>query len=99
MEYCAAHSDEDTTGQQISEERGKELSDGYERAYRVLRKATSVGAYIISDEVAEALAKLDKRPRLNPEDCAWFEIFDADYQAYKTTFAEVRALAKKDLKV
>jgi hypothetical protein len=58
MEYCAAHSDEDTTGQQISEERGKELSDGYERAYRVLRKATSVGAYIISDEVAEALASL-----------------------------------------
>jgi ABC-type nitrate/sulfonate/bicarbonate transport system substrate-binding protein len=99
MEYCAAHSDEDTTGQQISEEREKELSEGYVRAYRELRKATSVGAYIISDEVAEVLAKLEKRPRLDPKDCAWFEIYDADYQAYKTTLAEVRALAKKDLRI
>ena len=99
MEYCAARSDEDMTGRQISEEREKELSEGYQLAHRELRKAASVGAYIISDDVAEALATLERRPRLDPKDCASFELFEADYEAYKKALVEIRALAKKDLRV
>lgn len=99
MEYCSARSHEEMTGEQISEDRKKELSEGYDRAFRELKKATRVGAYIISDEVAEALAALEKRPRLEPKECAWFEIFDADHEAYKETLAQVRTLAKEDLRV
>jgi len=99
MEYFEARHDEDLSGEQIKEEDRKRLVEGYDRAYRELRKATSVGAYIISDEVAEALATLEKRPRLDPKDTSWFEIFDENLHAYKKALAEVRALAKKDLRV
>lgn len=99
MEYCASRSDEDMTGQQITPEREKELSEGYRHAYRELRKATSVGAYIISDEVVNVLSALEKRPRLDPNENPWFEIFDADCAAYRKALGDVRMLAKKDLKV
>jgi hypothetical protein len=99
-EYCAARSsDEKTAGRQITPEREKELSEGYQHACRELRKAASVGAYIISDEVAKVLSALEKRPRLDPKDTAWVEIFDADYEAYKKALGDVRTLAKKDLRV
>ena len=98
-EYWSAKSHEDMTGQRISEERQKQVSEDYQQGCRELSKTTGVGAYIISDEVADALARLQKRPRLDPKDCAWFEIYDAEYEAHKETLAEVRKLAKKDLGV
>ena len=99
MEYCSDRSHEDMAGQQTSEEREKQLAEDYDRAYRELKKATHIGAYIISDEVAEVLAVLERRPRQDPKDCAWFEIFDSEHEAYKKALAEVRKLAKKDLRV
>ena len=99
IEYCSARSLEDLHGVQLSEQREKELVEGYELANRELKKATRVGAYVISDEVVEVLDALQKRPRLDPKDCAWFEMFDADCEAYKKALSEVRRLAKKDLKV
>jgi hypothetical protein len=99
MEYWSARSHEDMTGQQTGGERGKRLSDNYDRAAQELNKAAGVGAYIISDAVAGSLARLQKRTRLDPKDCAWFEIFEAEYEAHKKTLTEVRQLAKKDLKV
>jgi hypothetical protein len=82
MEYCSAHSDEALTGHQIGKERERILADGWNRAYRELKKTTSVGAYIISDEVAEVLAKLEERPRLDFKNCPSFEFFEDDYMAY-----------------
>ena len=99
MEYCSARSHEDRTGRETSEEKKRQLLDDYNRAIHELKKATGVGAYIISDAVAVALARLEARPRLDPKECAWFELFDADYDAYKKTLAEIRELAKKDLRV
>src|SRR3974377_1640891 len=61
MDYWSAQSHEDMTGHQIPEELQKRLSDDYDRASAELNKATGIGAYIISDEVAEALARLQKR--------------------------------------
>lgn len=99
MEYWSARSHEDMTGDQIGEEREKRLSEDYDRAARELSKATGVGAYIISKEVADSLERLQKRPRLEPKDCAWFEIYDAEYVAHKKALTEVRELAKRDLRV
>ena len=99
MEYWSARSHEVMTGQEIGEERKKRFSENYDRAAQELSKATGVGAYIISDEVAESLARLQKRRRLDPKDCAWFEIYEDEYEAYKKTLTEVRQLAKKDLRI
>ena len=99
MDYWSSRSHEETTGREIDDERGKRLSADYDNAARELRKATGIGAYIISEEVAACLEKLQKRERLAPDDFAWFEIFDNEYEAHKKALAEIRRLAKNDLKV
>lgn len=99
MEYWAARSHEDMTGHQVAEEREKRLSEDYDRAAQELNKATGVGAYIVSEEVAVSLARLQKRPRLDSKDYAWFEIYEAEYEAHKKALIEIRQLAKRDLRV
>ncbi len=99
MEYCSEQSRAALRGADMREDVEKRLSQTYERAYRELKKVTAIGAYIISDEVAEALTRLEARPRLDPAEYAFYEILDADHEAYTKTLAEVRRLAKKDLGV
>jgi hypothetical protein len=72
----------------------------YQQAYRDLRKATGIGAYIISRGVAKALAALDARPRprWNREDPPW-DRHDAEFEVYKQALEDIRILAKKDLSV
>lgn len=88
-------------GVRYSEERQKELGDECHRAYLELRKATGIGAYIVSDEVAAVLATLEARPRLDPDGgrTSMFEIMYSDFEAYKRALLEIRSLAKKDLGV
>jgi hypothetical protein len=98
-ECFSAWSHEDETGERISEDHKKELEEVYGRARRELRKAKGIGAYIISDEVTQVLATLEKRPRLDEKECAFFELYDAEFEAYKKALADVRLLARKDLRV
>jgi hypothetical protein len=97
--YWVAQLNEDESGQEMSKEREKQLSEDYDRAASELAKATGVGAYIISEEVADALQNLQKRRRHDPRECAWTEIYDEEYTAHKEALTEIRKLAKKDLGV
>ena len=99
MEYCSAMSEESSHAAEFSAEHRKELSDSYKSAYRDLRKATGVGAYIISNEIAVILSNLEARPRLDWREEPPWEVFDADFAAYKEALEQIRQLAKKDLKV
>ncbi|MDA1276735.1 MAG: hypothetical protein O2960_22180 [Verrucomicrobia bacterium] len=99
MEFCSAMSDESLTGVELSDERKAQLTQDYRQASREIRKATGVGAYIISDEVADVLTKLEARPHLDWEKTATFEFYDHEHEGYKAALAEVRRLAKKDLGV
>lgn len=100
MEYHSAMSDESMTGAERNEAQFAQLRGEYEKAYRDLRKVTGIGAYIISDEVAQVLAALDARPRpqWKPAVPPW-ELYDAEFDAYKTALMQIRQLAKKDLHV
>jgi len=98
MEYCSATADEDR-GVRCSEQHMKELSDECHRTGLELRKATGIGAFIISDEVADVLSKLEARPGLDPDpqEHALYEVMDAEYEADKQALGKIRSLAKKDL--
>ncbi len=76
------------------------LRDDYQQAYRDLRKATGIGAFIVSSKVAAALAALDARPRpqWKRDEPPW-EPYDAEFDAYKKSLEEIRRLAKEDLDV
>lgn len=100
MEYHAAMSEDSMTGKDRDATQYAKLRDSYQQAYRDLRRATGIGAYIISNEVAAALAALDARPRpqWNRDEPPW-ELYDAEFEAYKTALDQIRRLAKKDLNV
>ena len=86
-------------GVTYSEERKKDLSHEYNRAYIDLRKATGIGSYTISDPVADVLAKLEARPRLDLYKEPFFDVLNADREAYEKALVEIRSLAKMDLNV
>jgi hypothetical protein len=100
MEYHAAMSEDAMNYKERDEAQFAKLHDEYQQAYRDLRKATGIGAYIIFDEVAAALASLDARPRpkWSREEPPW-EPYDAEFEAYKEALEQIRRLAKKDLNV
>lgn len=99
VEYCSTMSAAEL-GATYSVERKQQLRDEYDRAYLELRKATGIGSYIISNKVADVLARLEARPRFDRDSkAAWLEIFDAEYEAYKNALSQIRSLAKRDLRV
>jgi len=99
MVYHAAMSEDSMTGKDRDETQYAKLRDDYQQAYRDLRNATGIGAYIISDEVAAALATLDARPRPKWNEGPPWELYDAEFDAYKKALEQIRRLAKKDLKL
>jgi hypothetical protein len=99
VEYCHAMAHESMTGNEMSVEYKKRLTEKYGQAHREIRRATGIGAYIISDEVAEVLTKLEARPSLDWSKSATFEYFDHEHEGYKAALQDIRRLAKKDLKI
>jgi len=99
-EYHSTRSCESMTGEELASEESAQLRDAYKSAQRDLRRATGIGAYIISDEIAAVLAKLNARPRIQLRpDQSVVEAYDAEFDAYHAALEQVRRLAKKDLKV
>lgn len=83
----------------FSEEKKNELDADFRKAIRELNIATGIGAYIISDAVAEVLAGLTAHAsQFDPSEPRW-EQYQADSDAYKAALKKVRTLAKEDLKV
>jgi hypothetical protein len=99
LEYCEAKSDESLTHIEITPERKAQLNQDYAKATFELRKATGVGAYIISPAVSDALVRLFSQPSLDWEKTAIFEFYDHEREGYKTALNEIRELAKKDLEI
>jgi hypothetical protein len=100
MEYHSAMSDDSMIATERDEARYARLKEEFDKAYRDLRQSTGIGAYIISEQAADVLAALEKRPRpqWRPDEPPW-EFFDAEVDAYKSALTQIRRLAKKDLKV
>jgi hypothetical protein len=76
----------------------KQLSDDFEQAYRELRKATGIGAFIISENAADLLTKLAKRRIINAESGWQYEVLSAAQKAHSEALAEFRRIAKEDLR-
>lgn len=100
MEYHAAMSKTLMTGEVLDKAQVAKLCDEPQKGFRELRRATRIGAYIISEDVAAVLAALDARPhpqRIQGEPAS--KLFDAELTAYKKALEQIRRLAKKDLNV
>jgi len=88
-------------GWHFTPEKTKQLADDFAKATREIEVATGVGAYIISNEVAKALADLSFKVRETADDEGLpnFERYWNDSKKYKDALEKVRVLAIKDLTV
>jgi hypothetical protein len=93
--YCELELNEHMTGTSFNEDYKNERLAAYQKARRELDLATSLGAYIISDEAARLLKNLASRP----DDENWLTQLDEDASEYRKVLSEIIKLAKKDLKV
>jgi hypothetical protein len=86
-------------GAKFAEGHRKRLEEKHTEAYHELRRATTVGSYIVSDEVATNLDDLEKRRASIDWDGPPWEGYDESAKSYAVAISEIRAAAKTDLKV
>ncbi|MBW1796035.1 MAG: hypothetical protein JRJ38_16705 [Deltaproteobacteria bacterium] len=98
MQYCEIKKDHYEVGKTYSDEKMKEFQDRYSMAYWKLKKATDIGAFVISQEGAKVLEELRSRPKLDWNENPPWEIYDQDYEYYKKALENIVRVAKKDLK-
>lgn len=75
----------------------KHLHEGYLPARQKLDKATTVGAFVISEEAAGVLAELQGIPRLSPDENPTSEIYQSEFEFYSAALNAIRDCARKDL--
>jgi len=73
------------------------LHEGYSLARQKLEKATTVGAFVISDEAAKVLSNLQNRPRLSPDNTPSWEIYEQEAIHFNIALTQMRDCARKDL--
>ena len=96
LQYCEIRKED--YGEREESEKMKELGERYRDAYWKVKKATTIGAFSLSEKAAQVLKDLNDRPELewglNP---SW-EIYDHDYMFYSQALKKLIEAAKDDLK-
>ncbi|MBI1955267.1 MAG: hypothetical protein HYS38_02635 [Acidobacteria bacterium] len=98
LQYCEIKQEDYGGGAGYSEEKMKELEERYSRAYWKLKKATDIGAFVVSPEAEIILKELSNRPQLEWDKSAPWDIFAQDYRYYRDTLAKIVDVARRDLK-
>ena len=84
---------------EFSEERKQELDDHWKKGYLEVRKATNVGAFMISPEAEEILKQFWEEPTENPHPDDWFSHLEINYATAELCLKRLVICAKKDLYV
>lgn len=98
LQYTEIKKEDYGDGAGFSENRMKELADLYSAAIWKIKRATAIGAFVISDESAEILTTLRSRPELNWDENPPWDVYDDEHLGYKTALDEFRTAARNDLR-
>ena len=98
LRYCEIQKEDYGQGTGYSEDRMKELGERYSQAYWKIKKATDIGAFVVSPEAERALKELRKRPRLNWNENPLWDVYEKDYRYYRDALEKIVDIARKDLK-
>lgn len=98
LQYCEIKKADYGNNAGYSEEKMKELSEKYSRAYWEVKKATDIGAFVVSPEAELILKELRERPRMEWDKCPPWEIYAEDYEHYRDALSKIAGIARKDLK-
>jgi hypothetical protein len=97
IQYCEILKEDYGQGTGYSKEKQSELAANYTAAYWKIKRATDIGAFVISESAQEILKELSERPRLEWEENPPWEIYEADYEAHQKALSRIVKIAKADL--
>ncbi len=84
---------------ELPKERQREIEAHWKKGYLEIRKATNVGAFLISPKAEKALEEYWERPKGNVHPDDWFGQRELDYISAEKCLKELVICAKKDLRV
>lgn len=84
---------------QFTDKEKERLRESFHDAHESITKASIIGAFIISDDVAKALSRLSSGLKEEDPQGDWFGDMLKHYNLVRTSIEEIRMLAKKDLRV
>ncbi len=74
------------------------MSDKYKIADYHIKKATDIGAFVISKKAADALQEFQERPKLDWQSNGPFEVFEQEHSYSKRTLEKLKECALSDLR-
>lgn len=96
--YYEEHYDAEVEHQEMSDAHKAQVTEHWKRGYAAVKKATSVGTFLISSEAEAALRTMwrEKGKGVHPND--FFGLVESDYVAARDCLKAVVEAAKIDLK-
>ncbi len=98
LQYCEIKKEDYGGGTGYPEEKMKEFQEKYTRAFWKIKKATDIGAFVVSPAAEIILKDLRNRPELKWEENPPWDIYEQDYKSYHDALKKVVDVARKDLR-
>ena len=97
--YYQQNFDSFVTQKELSEEKQREIKERWRKGNFEIKKATNIGAFLISPEAENALKKYWEEPTDDDYLSDWFERLARDYTKAENCLKELVLFAKQDLRV
>lgn len=97
LEYCEIKKDDYGDGRRLPQNKLDELQINYSKAYWKLKKATTIGNFILSEKASKILLNLQNREILRWDENPSWDIFSNEYDYYKKALSDIIAISKQDL--
>lgn len=98
VQYCEIRKEDYGGGAGCPEDKEKKFAERYSQAFWKVKKATDIGAFVVSPKAAIILKELRDRPKLEWAERPPWEIYEQDYKYYKDALNKFVQVAKEDLK-
>jgi len=98
LQYCEIQR-EDWLGETgYSDENMKDFGERHSRAFWKIKKATTIGAFVVSHEAEKILIELYKRPQLDWAENPPWECYEQERIYYHEALTRIVEVANRDLK-
>lgn len=99
VQYYRTLSEAEIGERSLSKESRKEINEHSRQGFNIIRKATDIGAFIISPEALRILQDYWKEGENKPDPQDWYGIFEYNFEKASNTLDKLTVFARKDLRV
>lgn len=97
LQHCEIHKEDYGQGTGYSESIERKMRENFNQAFWKIKKATDVGAFVISREAHRVLTELKERKKLNWNENPSFDVYEHEYQYFQVALNKIVQIAKAEL--